>query len=218
MNKKKLFKFLKEQDVSVLLGLLEHAYGEMDTRQQRFVFGELAKRIKTSPADGKKLLKEIKKFHRDSLAGDYYAPFDINSKNFADIPEETDLWFDLLADFLENSRKLLEHGNHLVALECFQLLYELIFLMEDGEEIVFADELGSWMIPGDEKKYIRAYLSSLGEIAAPEEFAEAALPLIRRDSYQSFANKVYYTAIRAANKDQKTYLKAEVKRQNIKTK
>jgi len=26
--------------------------------------------------------------------------------------------------------------------------------MERGEEIVFADEYGSWMIPGDEKTFV----------------------------------------------------------------
>jgi hypothetical protein len=35
--------------------------------------------------------------------------------------------------------------------------------MESGEEIVFADEYGSWMIPGDEKHYFvsEAYRSAI---------------------------------------------------------
>jgi hypothetical protein len=91
--------------------------------------------------------------------------------------------------------------------------------MEDGdEEIVFADELGSWMIPGDEKIFVKAYLKSLSLTSSAEEFAKATLPLIRRDSYSSFANKIYATARRFANKEQKGYLQKEVERQNIRTK
>ncbi len=39
-----------------------------------------------------------------------------------------------------------------MAVQCFKLLHELIDKMEDGDEIVFADEYGTWMITGDEKR------------------------------------------------------------------
>ena len=44
-----------------------------------------------------------------------------------------------------------------------------------------------------------------------------ATNLIKRDSYESFHNKVYASAIKVANEDQKIYLKAEVKKQKIRT-
>ena len=88
--------------------------------------------------------------------------------------------------------------------------------MEAGEEIVFADEIGSWMIPGDEKRYIAAYLKSLATTATPEAFAAVVLPLLRRDSHQSFTGQVYQSAIRVATKEQRAYLEAEVERQRIK--
>ncbi len=89
--------------------------------------------------------------------------------------------------------------------------------MESGEEIVFADELGSWMIPGDEKQYISAYLTSLAAIATPEQFTEQVLPLVKRDSYSSFVRQVYKTARKVGNAAQKKLLQAEAKRQNIRT-
>ncbi|GLI35683.1 hypothetical protein DAMNIGENAA_31160 [Desulforhabdus amnigena] len=46
--------------------------------------------------------------------------------------------------------------------------------MVDGDEIVFADEYGTWMIPADEKVFIRAFLISLSAVSSPEEFAEGA--------------------------------------------
>lgn len=218
MDKARLFEILEKQDLSVLIDLLDLAYDEMDTNQRRSVFGEIVKKIPTSVIDAKELLKEIKVFHKKSLNGKYYAPFNVNSKNYMHIPEKTEEWFETLGDFLENSTRVVEQGEHLFAIKCFGLLYELIDKMEDGEEIVFADELGSWMIPGDEKKFISAYITSLASNSTPEEFTKVTLPLIRRDSCESFANKVYSSVIGAANKEQRAYLEGEIKRQNIETK
>ena len=73
------------------------------------------------------------------------------------------------------------------------------------------------MIPVDERKIIPAYLASLAATATPEEYTAAALPLIRRDTIESFTNKTYATALRAANKTQKAHLKAEIERQGIRS-
>ena len=89
--------------------------------------------------------------------------------------------------------------------------------MESGEEIVFAHELGSWMIEGDETEYVAAYMSSLAATAAPEEFATAAASLVRRDSYQSFTTQAYPAALRAGNEAQRETLETELKRQKIRT-
>ena len=67
-------------------------------------------------------------------------------------------------------------------------------------QIVFADEYGTWMIPVDEKQTIGAYLVSLAAISTPEPYAAAAMPLIRRDSFESFTKRTYAAAIRAADK------------------
>lgn len=217
MDKIRLFEYLEEKDSSVLLKILKAAYDEMTINQRRVVFGKFIDEIPPASVDGEILLEKITIFYTESLDGEYYAPFDINSKNFMDIPEETEEWFEKLGDFLESSSQLTEQGHHSLAKQCFELLYELIDKMEAGEEIVFADELGSWMIAGDEKQFQTAYLTSLSAIATPEEFTEKALPLIRQDSYKSFANKVYSMAINIANEEQKAHLKAEIKRQNIKT-
>ena len=171
----------------------------------------------TSSVDGKEILTTIEQFYEKSMAGYYYAPFDINSKNFSDIPEETDAWFDEISDYLEDSSRITDQGEHEMAVQCFKLLHELIDKMEDGDEIVFADECGTWMITGDEKRFIKSYLSSLAVISTPEEYANGAIPLIKRDSHESFYNKVYASAIKIANEDQKVYLKTEVKKQKIRT-
>jgi hypothetical protein len=217
MNKERLLKYLGKQVPSTLLELLNSAFDAMDTNQRHDVFGKIIKEVLSSPVEGKKLLSTIKQFYKKSMAGHYYAPFEINSKNFSHIPEETDAWFDEISDYLEDSSKLTDQGDHKMAVQCFKLLHELIDKMEDGDEIVFADEYGTWMIPGDEKRFVKSYLKSLSAISSPEEYTIGAIPLINRDSYESFHNKVYSTAIKIANKDQKTYLKKEVKKQKIRT-
>jgi len=213
-----VFEHLEEQDPAVLLEYLQAAYDEMDTDQRRTVFGEAVKEARPSAVDGEELLAQVEVFRDQSLAGAYYASFEINSKNFMHVPEETNEWFERLGDLLQDSSRLTKQGDHAHAVACFRVLYEVIDAMERGEEIVFGDEIGSWMIPGDEKQAIADYMSSLAATSTPEEFAAAALPLIRRDSYHSFADKAYASANRAANKAQKAKLKSEIQRQGVRTK
>jgi len=215
MDKRQLFEVLKKQNSANLLKLLQAAYDEMNTSQRRRVFGEFARQSKPSTVEGQKLLKEIKKFHQQSFDGVYYAPFNINSKNWTHIPEETEEWFDRVGALLEASAKLTEQDEHAKAVECFTILYELIEAMESGEDIVFADEYGSWMISGDEKKCLKAYITSLAAVSSAEAFAAIAAPLIKRDSHHSFSAQAYAVARHVANKEQCARLQEEIKRQNI---
>lgn len=173
--------------------------------------------VQPEAVDGVKVLRTVKKLRRETLVGVYYAPFIVNSKNWMHISKETEDWFDRLGQLLQASTQLTKQKEHSGAVACFTILYELIGAMEDGQEIVFADELGSWMIPGDEKKFIAAYLKSLSAVTTPEEFTAVAIPLIRRDSYYSFADQVNRSAARVATKSQKALLQREIERQNVKT-
>ena len=218
MNKDRLFQHMKIQNQSKLLELLSLAFDTMNTNQRHEVFGQIAEEVPSPRLNENEILSNIEQFYEKSIAGYYYAPFDINSKNYSEIPEETNVWFDNISDYLEDSSILSDKGAHKTAVQCFRLLYDLIDKMEDGDEIVFTDEYGCWMITGDEKRFIKSYLSSLSAISTPAEYADGAIPLIKRDSYESFHNKVYLTAAKIANEDQKVYLKTEVKKQNIRTK
>ena len=217
MDKQRVFKALAGEDPSLLLDLLKRAYNVMKIDQRKDVFGNYAQSLLPEPVDGEDLLIEIEAFRDDSLAGYYYEPFEIRSYNYTHVPEETEAWFEKMGDYLIASRQLTEQGDHTDAVACFRMLYALIEKMESGEEIVFADEYGSWMIPGDEKTYIAAYMTSLAATTTPEAFTEAAIPLIRRDTYQSLATQAYASAIRAADEDQQAHLEAEVRRQEIRT-
>jgi hypothetical protein len=214
-DKKMLFTLLKKQDTAKLLELLDQAYDDMTYSQRTSVFGDLMKMAKLPLESGKTVLKDVSEFYKESLKGAYYAPFDMNSKNYTHIPEETEMWFDRLGELLEDATLLSRKNEHEISIQCFKILFELIDRMEDCEEIVFAHEFGDWMIPGDRKTWIRAYAISLAETAAPQEFTEAMLPEIRRDSVNGFADKTYSLITGAAHDDQRVFLDAEIKNHKI---
>ena len=218
MDKDSLLRRLSSQPAATWLDLLSAAYDAMNKRQREAVFGEYV--VPDNPvaeADGKKLLRAIRRFRQDSLAGQFYASFNVTSKNWMHVPKETEEWFERLGQYLTQSMELARQGLHTEAVACFSLLYELIAAMEAGEEIVFADELGGWMIPVAEKKVIAAYLKSLAAISAPEQYAAVALSLIKRDARNSFSDRVFATALRAARAAQKRHLLAEIERQQVAT-
>ncbi len=189
----------------------------MTGKQKRAVFGDAVHRPLKSKAHSKKLLDEIDKFRRDSLARKYYAPFNVNSKNFMDIPEETDEWCHLFAGFVDNLTELTAKGEHAEAVAGFAMLYEVLEAMDDGNEIIFAEEAGAWMIPADEKKWLKCYLTSLAATATPEGFVAAAIPILKRDSYNSFVGKTYAAALAVATSEQRALLQAEIKRQKVRS-
>jgi hypothetical protein len=218
VDRTQLLDILKRQKKAVLLDLLERSFDAMEPKQQRAVFGALTKRPPSAKVEAAALLKEVEQFERDSLAGKYYQSFVINSKNWTHIPDKTDEWFDRLGDLLKDASKLTAQGGHAEAVACFDRLYALIEAMESGDkEIVFADELGSWMIPVREEIWVADYLTSLAATTTPDEFAAKAIPLIRRDSIQSFAAHTYQSALKAASQEQASHLKAEIKRLQIRT-
>jgi hypothetical protein len=217
IDKDQLFAILKRRKKSELLAMLDRAFDEMPPKTQRAVFLDLIQKSRPAKLGGRSLLDDVEEFHRESLEGRYYEPFDINSKNFSNIPEGTDEWCDRVADSLKQAMQLTSQGDHDWAVKCFVLLFDLIEKMESGEEIVFADEMGSWMIPIDEKDWIPAYMTSLAATANPGEFAAKALPVIRRDSGHSFCGKAYTSARKAAKKEQLAELDAEIQARKVRT-
>ncbi|MBJ7900226.1 MAG: hypothetical protein GC158_09965 [Cyanobacteria bacterium RI_101] len=218
MNEDALFKVLSRQNKDTLLELLRLAYEELSSRQKRYIFGDLLKESQPSTVSAPNVIQESEEFFKDSLDGVYYAYFEINSKNFSHIPEETEEWFEKLGELLEASAQLTRQKEHQAAVDSFKILYELIAKMENGDDIIFADAFGSWMIPGQERDFLDAYIASLSEVKTPEEYARIVTPLIERDSYSSFCNKVHELALKHGNEEQAESLMEAIKEQNIKIK
>jgi hypothetical protein len=77
--------------------------------------------------------------------------------------------------------------------------------------------MGSWMIPIDDKDWIAAYMTSLAATGEPADFAAKAIPVISRDSGQSFTGKAYPSARKAANKEQLSELEAQIQARKVRT-
>jgi hypothetical protein len=219
MDEIELFDILEKKKKSDLLELLQSAYSEMTSKQRSYIFGDIMlQEIKAKKIiDEDELLDEVKTFYKKSLAGYYYAPFAINSKNFMDIPEETDEWCNKTTLLLEESTQLTDLGKHTAAIKCFQMLFELMDRLGD-DEIIFAEEVGTWMIGADEDRAIKAYITSLKQIATPKDFSEHLSPLLIRDSHESFSKEVYTKVKKLANKEQKCELDRIIKERGIRVK
>jgi hypothetical protein len=216
IDKATVFQLLRRRKKAELLEFLSEAFDIMEHDQRRTVFAGLVRKPRPIMVDGAALLEEIQTFHRESLARKYYAAFAMNSKNYRHIPNKTREWCDRIADLLKQATQL-TGGDHSRAVEAFSLLFELIEKMEHGVEIVFAEEMGSWMIHPSEKEWIAAYLTSLAATCDLEQFAAQATPLIRRDSFQSYSAAAYKSALEAANEDQKARLRSEIERLRSRT-
>lgn len=218
MNKDRIFETLANEDKTTLLTLLQTAYDCVTPDERAKLFGQFsAQEGPRAQVDGQTVLDAIERFAIRSRQGEYYASFNINSKNYMYLPKETKAWFRELGEFLQNSVQLVAQEEYQQATACFGRLYELIAEMEVGERIVFGDEIGSWLIPGEEKRYLSAYITALAQCTSPEQFASTVAPLARRDSYQSLSGEVYVTACRVASLAQKEKLDAEIRRLNIRT-
>lgn len=217
MNKERLFHLLGEQDKEALLELLQAAYEFLDDDDRQSIFGEFVQQTPPTPVDGERLLVDIEQFVTVSRDGYYYEPFRIDSRNFMEVPAETEEWFGKMGELLQDCCQLAAQGAYPHTVAGFGLLYELLEEMEKGEEIVFGDEIGSWMIPGDEKQYLTAYMTALAHIATTDAFVDVVIPLARRDSWNSLAGEVYATASRLANAAQREKLDEEIRRLNIRT-
>jgi hypothetical protein len=226
MDKAHILEVLAAQDGSALLGVLSRAYDAMTPEQRWAVFATYAQDALPASAagsptaddvDGARLLAEIELFRQQSLARAYYAPFAMNSKNYRHIPAKTREWCTRMAGLLKDSCLLTDQGDHQHAVACFRALYQLVDAVDSGQEIIFAEEAGSWMIPSDRRRQVAAYLTSLAAMGTPEEFTAIALPLIRKDSRYAFSTQAYAAAIHAATEAQRAHLDAEVQRQKIRT-
>lgn len=141
-----LLKLLAQQEKTALLAYLEACLIAMSQEQQQAVFGQLVYAQHTAKLSPDEVLAAVNQFHADSLAGKYYAPFNMNSKNYNWVPPETEAWFDEISTWLDRSCELATEGQQPYAKKCLDLLLELVNKMNDGEEIAFAHELGDWMI------------------------------------------------------------------------
>jgi hypothetical protein len=221
LSEKLVLEHLAKQTKAQLLEYLAAAYKAMKPAQRSLVFAEIERSLpkKSSPAarvDPRRLSRELQRFQRESYAKKYYAPFNMDSKNYMHVPAETSAWCDRFAQLAKQACELTKQGDHVQAVRCFGILFELLQAMESGDhDIVFAHELGGWMIPFDDKVWLKAYMKSLAATADPAEFARQVIPLLEFDSTQSFSAEVHSAAIALSTPGQRAAMETERVRRGV---
>jgi len=192
----------------------------MHSDQRQMVFGKIMQQLinttKLKETDGDRLVQEVSDFYKSSLKGDYYEPFDIGSKNYMDIPEGTSRWCNEYGIHLDQTSQLSLQGLHHQAIKCFQLLFDLIDKLGQ-DKIIFADEVGSWMVGGNDEQAVECYIVSLAKVCSPSDFTKHMVVLLKKDSYESFKNKVFEKATAMGTKAQIACLNKEAHHLKIKT-
>jgi hypothetical protein len=115
VNEQEVFAYLQKQKKAVLLDYLHDAFRQMTAEQRRNVFADAVRKPPKAKIDADELREEIEQFRHDSLARYYYAPFNVNSKNFMHIPEETHEWCDLFARFVAEACLLTANRQRIIS-------------------------------------------------------------------------------------------------------
>ena len=203
---------LKKDD---LLHVLRDAYEALPASRVVAVFSEYVDltrldapvRSRKSPAR-RQLLEAVQRFHAESLKGRYYESFNVNSKNYRETSEGTELWIrecrQLFATCIEHS----EQGHHADVRTAMDLLFALLEQLDSGDnEIVFfADEGGSWQVGMDQEKVLPTYFTSLAAVVEPEVYAARVMEII--DAHGAYnAAKWLKAARKVANATQRSALR-----------
>ena len=217
MDKENLLTNLSKQKKDLLLKIIGVCFDECTTKQRRSIFDPFYETMSPPCKFNKeKLQAKFDKFKSDSYNGAYYAPFEINSKNYTHVPEETEKWFEDLGDLLLETKNLAKQNKYSEVTHYFQKLFQLIDDMESGDhDFIFADEYGSWMIPVRMDDIVDCYISSAAIVCDPKEFTEHLIPLFLRDSRESFSNHVMNYTKKYAKNEQMKFLMDELKNKKI---
>ena len=180
----KLYKSIKKLKKDELLELLVESYQHLKDKDTKEIFGKYTPSNKNNFFSDTSIT-HIEKFKRKTFEGKYYQYFEVNYKNFDYIPEKTEEWFDTVEHYLNNCCKLSEKGEHEKAIKGFTILYELLDRLD--EEFVFADELNTHLLGGDDEIRSRCFVQSSYAINKVEDFPIPLKHALLEDSYSSYS-------------------------------
>ena len=155
------------------------------------------------------LLEDIKEFHVNSLAGEYYEDFKVNSKNFMEKSRGTINWIAEYERLMERCTQEDMAGKPDQLCQAFELLFNLLDEVDECRDdiIFFADEGGSWQVGVDWETVLPLYFQTLAIVAKPKEYAEKVIQIVK--SHVNYNSKDYFQqALGSAKPSQKKELKA----------
>jgi hypothetical protein len=129
-----------------------------------------------------KLLARVRSFERPSLAGDYYDPFDVNSKNCMNKSSGTTAWIAECNRLLDLCVVQAQTGDAAEARQSFDIIFGLLDEIDACryDIIFFADEAGAWQVGVDWEKLLPSWFKVLSATAKPDEYAKRVVDLLNR--------------------------------------
>jgi hypothetical protein len=129
-----------------------------------------------------KLLARVRSFERTSLAGDYYDPFDVNSKNCMNKSSGTIAWIAECNRLLGLCVVQAQAGDAAEARQSFDIIFGLLDEIDACRDdiIFFADEAGAWQVGVDWEKLLPSWFKVLSATAKPDEYAKRVVDLLNR--------------------------------------
>jgi len=137
---------LRKKSKQQLIDLISASYQLSSDESIWKLFNDLVYEVYLTDLNAEWIRERIDIFYSDSLRGKYYEPCDTNAKSIMEIPERTNIWFFELATLLDLCCELVLKGQTVQARFGLSKLIDLIDNKMLESEIVYADELGDWMI------------------------------------------------------------------------
>ena len=194
---------LRQLEKEALLEVLHAAYQALPATRLATVFGDHIelKSPKAIPKAAQEeglsgVLEGVEFFRAQSLAGEYYESFAVNSRNFSEQSAGTERWIEECNELFGECVQLSQQGQHEEACQGMELLFELLAEIDTGSDLIifFADEPGSWQVGIADEKILPAYFTSLAAIAEPEDYATKVAATIQE--YGAYNSSKYFEIAR----------------------
>jgi hypothetical protein len=123
------------------------------------------------------VLRAIREFHHESMAGRYYQSFNVNSRNCTEKSRGTETFIAEHSRPVEACLRAERAGDLETAAEGLELLIGLMREIDRCERdiVFFADEAGSWQVGVLWDRVLPAWLRSLSPGTDAHEWAETAV-------------------------------------------
>lgn len=166
-----------------------------------------------SPTPPDRLLDVVSRFHRASLAGEYYETFGVNWRNSERKSAGTVAWIATHRRLLDRCLKEAPKGNPLEVREAMDLLFALLDRIDEGHDdiVFFADEAGAWQVGVDWSHVLPTWFKLLAATVEPVYYAQRITTLLSKH-YRYGRDKMLAVADLIASKDQRAALRATIGR------
>jgi hypothetical protein len=153
------------------------------------------------------LIEEVRRFAKASLAGEYYASFDVNSRNCTEKSAGTSAWISTFRRLLDHCVTDAKQENPAEVRQAMDLLFGLLDRIDECRDdiIFFADEAGSWQVGVDWARVLPVWFKVLSLTAEPQEYAQRITGLLAHH-YNYGRDKMLTVARRLATPPQRKAL------------